>query len=95
MVAGFVILGLVAIGVALVVRNSERIKPGQKAPRAGRAGITPVYRRSSGNGVNGSSIGFLGIGGGFDSNGSGGFDGGSCGSSDGGSGGGDGGGNSC
>ena len=88
MVTGFVILGLVAIGVALMVKNSERIKPGQRAPRAGRAGITPVYRRSAGGGVNGSSIGLLGIGG-FDSHGTGGLDGGSCGYSDGGSGGGD------
>ncbi|GAA2071413.1 hypothetical protein [Williamsia deligens] len=91
MVTGFAILGLVAIGVALVAKNDDRIKPGERAPRTGRAGITPVFRRSSHPGINGSSIGFLGVGG-FDGHNSGGFDSGSCGSGDGGSGGGDGGG---
>ena len=88
MVTGFVILGVVAVGAALVAKSSDRVKPGQKAPRAGRGGITPVYRGSSGEGINGSSVGLLGLGG-FGIDGSGGFDGGSCGSSDGGSGGGD------
>lgn len=94
MVTGFVILGLVAIGVALVARNRDATKPGANPSRVGRAGITPDYGRSSHPGINGSSAGLLGIAG-FDGTGSGGFDGGSCGTSDGGSGGGDGGGSSC
>jgi hypothetical protein len=88
MITGFVILGLVVLGVALVARNSDRIKPGERASRPGRGGITPVYRRSPGEGVNGSSVGLLGVGG-FGGHTPGGFDGGSCGTSDGGSGGGD------
>jgi hypothetical protein len=91
MIIGFVLLGLVVLGVALVARNGERMKPGEKASRPGRGGITPVYRRPSGEGVNGSSVGFLGLGGvgGFGGHHAGGFDGGSCGTGDSGSGGGD------
>ena len=88
MVTGFVILGLVALGAALVARNRGNIKPGEKPRRVGRAGVVPDYGRTSDPGVNGTSIGLLGLGG-FGAAGSGGFDGGSCGYSDGGSGGGD------
>ncbi|WP_299571943.1 hypothetical protein [uncultured Williamsia sp.] len=88
MVTGFVILGLVALGVALVARNRGGLKPGENPSRVGRAGIVPRYGRTSDPGTNGSSVGLLGLGG-FDSSGSGGFDSGSCGTSDGGSSGGD------
>ncbi|WP_045820806.1 hypothetical protein [Williamsia herbipolensis] len=86
MVVAILVLGAFVLAVALMVKHT---KGEQSLGRPGRAGITPIYKRSSGTGI-GGGVGFIGgDGGGWSDGGFGGHHGGSCGFGDSGSGGGD------
>ncbi|WP_328857214.1 hypothetical protein OG579_19020 [Williamsia herbipolensis] len=88
MVVAILVLGAFVLAVALMAKHT---KGEQSSGRPGRAGITPIYERSSGTGIGGGVgfIGGVGDGGGWSDGGFGGHHNGSCGSGDSGSGGGD------
>ncbi|KQS00702.1 hypothetical protein ASG12_07510 [Williamsia sp. Leaf354] len=87
MVIAILVLSAFVLGVGVMVKQTNREQSEQPAKRVGRAGITPIYKRSSPMDI-GGGVGYLG-GTSWSDGGSGGFDGGSCGPGDGGSGGGD------
>lgn len=89
MVVAILVLGAFVLAVALMAKHIKGEQSEQSAGRPGRAGITPIYKRSSGPGI-GGGVGFIGGDrGGWSDGGFGGHHGGSCGSGDSGSGGGD------
>ncbi|MGU3292546.1 hypothetical protein [Williamsia sp. M5A3_1d] len=91
MLLAILVLSAFVLGVGALVKQTKSEQSERPVQRTGRAGITPIYKRSKGMDV-GGGVGFLGAsgdGGGWFVGGAGSFDGGSCGSGDGGSGGGD------